>query len=98
MKLKSLILGSLVTGSLMLPAGAAFARVDWRDIRQDQARVDADNAQVREARRQLDFDLDHGARGYQIEQDHRAIQNALEDLRSDRELMRRDMADYDNFS
>ena len=82
----------------MLPAGVAFARVDWRDIRQDQTRLDDDNARLSEARRQLDFDLDHGARTYQIEEDHRAIREALEDLRRDRELMRQDRMDYENFS
>ena len=49
-------------------------------------------------RRQLDWDLDHEASSYQLDQDHRAIQNKLEDIRRNREILRRDMRGFDNFS
>jgi hypothetical protein len=98
MKLKNLILGGFVAGSLMLPAGAVSARTDWRDIRNDQARLESDDAQLTQARRQLEWDLEHRASAYQIERDHRAIQSALDDFQRDHELMRRDTADYENFS
>ena len=98
MKIKNLVLGSFVAGSLMLPAQAVFARVDWRDIRNDQARLASDDAELTQARRQLELDLERGARSFQIEQDHRAIQRALENFRRDHEVMRRDTMDYDNLS
>jgi hypothetical protein len=97
-KLRTIILGSLVAGSLALPTASALARVEWRDIRSDQARLLMDYDEVARARRQLDWDLDHGASGYQIQRDHTAIQNALEDVRRDRETLQRDMFDYENFS
>jgi hypothetical protein len=97
-RLKTILFGGLVAGSLALPMASALARVEWKDIRDDRAKLRMDYDEVARARRQLDWDLDHGASAYQIERDHRAIQNALEDVRRDREILQRDMIDYENFS
>jgi hypothetical protein len=97
-RLKTIFFGSLVAGSLALPAASVLARVEWRDIRDDRAKVEMSNQELARARRQLDWDLDHGASRFQIERDHRAIQNALEDVRRDREILQRDMIDYENYS
>ena len=97
-KLRSVVFGSLVAGSLIISAAPALARVDWRDIENDRTRLQQSYEELAQNRRQLDWDLDHGASSYRLDQDHRDIQNKLEDNRRNRENLRRDMRDFDDFS
>jgi len=97
-KLRSVVFGSLVAGSLIISAAPALARVDWRDIENDRTRLQQSYEELAQNRRQLDWDLDHGASSYRLDQDHKAIQNKLEDIRRNRENLRRDMRDFDDFS
>jgi len=97
-KLRTVIFGSLVTGSLMLSAAPAFARVEWRDIVNDRARLRMDNEELARNRNQLDWDLDHSASSYQLDRDHRAIRDSLDDINRDRETLQQDMRDFDEFS
>ena len=97
-KLRTVIFGSLVTGSLVVAAVPALARVEWRDIVNDRARLRMDNEELARNRRQLDWDLDNGARSYQLDRDHRAIRNNLDDINRDRETLQRDIRDFDEFS
>jgi hypothetical protein len=94
-KVRTIIFGSLVAGSLVATAAPALARVDWNDIVNDRTRLQTDSEELAQNRRQLDWDIDHGASSYQLDRDHRAIQNKLDDIRRDRETLRRDMSDYD---
>ena len=97
-KLRTVVFGSLVAGSLMVSVVPAIARVEWRDIMRDRERLRMDNEELARNRRQLDWDLDHGASSYQLDTDHRAIQNSLEDIRRDREILQRDMSDFEDYS
>ena len=97
-KLRTVVFGSLVAGSVMVSAVPAMARVEWRDIMRDRERLRMDTEEVARNRRQLDWDLDHGAGSYQLDTDHRAIQNSLEDIRRDREILQRDMSDFEDYS
>jgi hypothetical protein len=97
-KLRTIVFGSLVAGSLIASAGPALARVEWRDIVNDRARLRTDNDELAQNRRQLDWDLDHRASSYQLDRDHRAIEISLENIRRDREILRRDMTDFEDNS
>jgi hypothetical protein len=97
-KLRTVVFGSLIAGSLMVSAAPALARVEWRDIMRDRERLRMDNEELARNRRQLDWDLDHGASSYQLDRDHRAVQNSLEDIRRDREILQRDMSDFEDYS
>jgi len=97
-KLRTIVFGSLVAVSLVASAGPALARVEWRDIVNDRARLRTDNDELAQNRRQLDRDLDHRASSYQLDRDHRAIEISLENIRRDREILRRDMRDFEDNS
>jgi len=97
-KLKSIVFSSLIAGSLAIPATSAFARVEWRDISNDRAQLRTAQEELARNRQQLDFDFDHGASNYQLDRDHRAIQQSMEDVRRARETLRRDMTDYEEYS
>ena len=97
-KLKTIVFSSLVAGSLIIPATSALARVEWRDIQNDRARLRMSQEELARNRQQLDWDLDHGGTRYELDRDHRAIQNSMEDVRRDRQTLQRDMTDYENFS
>jgi len=97
-KLRTIVFGSLIAGSLIASAGPALGRVEWRDIVNDRARLRMDNDELAQNRRQLDWDLDHGASSYQLDRDHRAINNTLDTINRERETLRRDMSDFEDFS
>jgi len=97
-KLRTIIFGSVLAGSLALPAASALARVDWRDLENDRARLRTDYEELAQARRQREWDMYHHATGYQLRMDDQAIQNKLDDIRRDREILAQDRFDYDNFS
>jgi hypothetical protein len=97
-KLKTIVFGSLVAGSLIASAGPALARVEWRDIVNDRARLRMDYDELAQNRRQLDWDLDHEASRYQLDRDHQAIQDKLDDIRRNREALQRDTRDYEDLS
>ena len=97
-KLKTIVFGSLVAGSLIAAAGPALARVEWRDVINDRARLRMDYDELAQNRRQLDWDLDHGASRYQLDRDHQAIQDKLDDIRRNRETLQRDTRDYEDLS
>src|SRR5713101_5835172 len=96
-KLRTIVFGGLVAGSLIASAGPALARVEWRDIVNDRARLRMDNDELAQNRRQLDWDLDHGASSYRLDRDHQAIEYSLDKNRTDRETLRRDMRNYEDF-
>ena len=83
-RLKAIIFGSLVVGSLIASAAPALARVEWRDIENDRARLRMNNDELALNRRQLDLDLERRASPYQLDRDHRAIEKILEDRKSTR--------------
>ena len=93
-KMHGLIFGSLVLGSLAVSANSALAQYDWRWSERDyrwerRADLRRDYRELEEARRQLDFDLRHGASRWRIAQDEariREIEDAIRDGR--RELSR----------
>ena len=97
-KLRTLILGSFVTGSLIASAGPALARVEWRDIVNDREKLRMNYEELAQNRRQLDQDIDRGASSYQLDRDHRVIQDKLDDIRRSRETLRQDMDDFENYS
>ena len=97
-KLKTIVFGSLVAGSLIASAGPALARVEWRDVINDRARLRMDYDELAQNRRQLDWDLDHEASRYQLDRDHQAIQDKLDDIRRNREALQRDTRDYEDLS
>ena len=92
--LRAILLRSLVAGSLILSAGPALARVEWRDVESDRARLRMDYDELARNRRQLDLDLDRGASSYQLDRHHRAIEKNLDDIRRDREILRRTLREY----
>ncbi len=92
-RLRTVVFGGLVAGSLIMSAGSALAQADWRDVRHDQERLRMDNDELARRRNQLDFDLDHRASSYQIDGDYRAIENSLDTIHRDRETLRRDLRD-----
>ena len=97
-KLRTILLGSFVTGSLIASAGPALARVEWRDIVNDRAKLRMDYEELARNRRQLDQDIDLGASSYQLDRDHRVIEDKLADIRRNREILRRDMDDFEDYS
>ena len=72
-KLRTIVLGSFVAGSLIASAASALARVEWRDIVNDRTRLRMDYDELAQNRRQLDWDLDHEASSYQLDRDHQAV-------------------------
>ena len=93
-RLRNILFGSLVAGSLILSAGPALARVEWRDVESDRARLRTDYDELARNRRQLDLDLDRGASPYQLDRHHRAIEKNLDDIRRGREILRRTLREY----
>ena len=96
-KLKTIVLGTLVAGSLVAPAGPLLAREDWhgrhddrawtsirRDIGNDRRDLRQDYAELARARRQRAFDRWHHVGRRRLAWDHQHIQDLLNDIRNDR--------------
>ncbi len=93
-RLKTILFGTLVAGSLILSAGPAWARVEWRDVENDQARLRMSYDELARNRRQLDLALDRRASSYELDRYHRAIEKNLDDIRRDRDILRRTLREY----
>ena len=89
-KLKTIISGSLITGSLIMAAAPALAIDEWyrspreirRDILSNQDALRRQYDELAAARRQLDWDIEHGASRRRIADDRQRIQDALNDIAS----------------
>src|SRR5262245_7608147 len=79
-KIKNLLFGSLVLGSLVISANPAMARHEWRYEWERRADWRHDYRELDEARRQLNYDLRHGASRRRIAADEarvRALENRM---------------------
>ena len=94
-KINALIFGSVVLGSLVISSGPAMARDDWRWSERDhrwerRAELRSDHRALEAARRQLDYDIRHGASRRRIAQDRERIREIEAEIRADRrDLARR---------
>ena len=83
-RLRTIICGSLVVGSLIVSTGPTLARDDFRRTPRDRDRRDYYERDLERNRRQLDEDIRNRADPRKIERDKRAIQTDLDNLRRDR--------------
>jgi hypothetical protein len=85
---RTVVLGSLIAGSLMLSVGPAMARDYWHRSDHDwwsrRADVRQDHRELWEARRQLDYDATHHASRKTLARDQARIDSILNDIRNDR--------------
>ena len=102
-KFKTIVLGTLVAGSLVLSAGPVLARDDWhgryddhrwngvrRDTGNDRRDLRQDYADLARARRQRAFDRRHHAGRRRLGWEHRQIHDLLNDIHNDRRDIRRE--------
>jgi hypothetical protein len=92
-KQKKLIFTLIIGGCLILEAAPALARDYWhwsaREHRwQRRADLRSDHRDLVEARRQLDWDLQHHASRRKIAEDRARIRDLERDIREDRRAMR----------
>jgi len=88
-KLKSLVIGSLIAGSLAFSASSVSARDYWhwseREHRWDRrADLRSDYRDLAQARRQLEYDRAHHASRRVIARDLERIRDIENDIREDR--------------
>jgi hypothetical protein len=92
-RMKTAFFAAIVTGSLMLQAVPASARDYWhwaeREHRwEHRADIRSDQRDLAEARRQLDWDLEHHASRRKIAEDRARITDLERDIHVDRRAMR----------
>jgi DNA-binding FadR family transcriptional regulator len=93
-KLKSMVLGGVIAGSLIMSAGPAMARDYWHWSERGQrwsrrADLRSDYRDLAQARRQLEFDRAHHASRRRIAQDLARIRDIEADIRADRRELAR---------
>ena len=93
-KLKILVAGSLVAGTLALSAGSVYARDYWhwseRNHRWDRrADLRSDYRDLAQAKRQLEYDRTHHASRRTIAQDIERVRAIENDIREDRHAFNR---------
>jgi hypothetical protein len=93
-KLRTVVFGGLIAGSLMMSSAPAMARDYWHwrdnDHRWERrAEIRSEQRDLAQARRQLAYDRAHHASRRTIAQDEVRIRQIEQDLREDRRLSRR---------
>jgi hypothetical protein len=93
-KMTGLIFGSLVLGSLAVSSNSAMAQYDWRWSEREhrwerRADLRRDYRELEEARRQLEFDLRHGASRRRIADDEARIRDLEDNIRAERRELSR---------
>ena len=93
-KMTGLIFGSLILGSLAISTNSAMAQYDWRWSEREQrwerrADLRREFRELEEARRQLEFDLRHGASRRRIADDEARIREIEDAIRADRRELSR---------
>jgi hypothetical protein len=88
-KLKAIVFGSFLAGSLMMSVGPAMAQDYWRWSERDhrwtrRAALRSDYRDLERARWQLEYDLRHGASRRRIAEDRARIREIERDIRADR--------------
>ena len=88
-KIKKLVLGGLIAGTLMASAGPVLADSPWWWGRSNLARssrseLRSDYARLEAARARLEYDRRHNASRYRLAQDRAAIQAILDEIERDR--------------
>lgn len=89
MRMKTIVIGGLVAGSLMISAGQAMARDYWHWSNEEhewsrRADLRSDYRDLREARRQLEYDRSRGANWRRLAEDRRRIRQIEADIGADR--------------
>ena len=87
LKIRQIAFTGLIGGSLLISAVPAMARDywHWSDNRWERrAEIRSDWRDLREARRQLEYDLNHHASRRRIAQDQARIRDLERELREDR--------------
>lgn len=92
-KIQTLLFGTIVTGSLMLPAAPALARDYWhwaeREHRWERrADIRSDYRDLNEARRQLEWDRNHRGGWRRVADDEARVAQLERDIREDRRTFR----------
>jgi hypothetical protein len=93
-KINGLIFGSFILGSLAISTGPAMARDYWhwseREQRWDRrAELRSEYRDLEQARRQLEYDLRHGASRRRIARDEARIRDIELAIREDRRQLSR---------
>ena len=93
-KINGLIFGSFILGSLAISTGPAMARDYWhwseREQRWDRrAELRSEYRDLEQARRQLEYDLHHGASRRRIARDEARIRDIELVIREDRRQLSR---------
>jgi uncharacterized protein YlxW (UPF0749 family) len=91
-KLKAIVFGSLIAGSLMASAGPVMAHDYWHWSQHERrwarrADLRSDYRDLQEARRQLEYDRRHGASRRRIAEDEARIRDIERDIRLDRRYL-----------
>ena len=109
-KLNVLLVGGLVTGSLIGSAAPAHADWDWhrwwgherrdeirsdrREIQNDRKELRDDRGELRRDRRELRQDLRNGAGRGEIEQDRRELANDRAEFQRDQRELKQDQLEF----
>jgi hypothetical protein len=93
-KLKAIVLGSLIAGSLMASAGPVMAQDYWHWSEHEhrwarRANLRSDYRDLQQARWQLEYDRRHGASRRRIAEDEARIRDIERDIRLDRRYLSR---------
>ena len=87
-KMKKLVLGGLIAGTLMASAGPVLADSPWWGrpnlARSSRSELRSDYARLEAARARLEYDRRHNASRYRLAQDRAAIQAILNEIERDR--------------
>ncbi len=87
-KMKKLVLGGLIAGTLMASAGPVLADSPWwgrpNVARSSRSELRSDYARLEAARARLEYDRRHNASRYRLAQDRAAIQAILNEIERDR--------------
>jgi hypothetical protein len=88
-KKQTLLVAAILTGSLMLQAAPASARDYWHWVAHEhrwehRADIRGDRRDLAEARRQLDWDVQHRAGRRKIAEDRARIADLERDIHEDR--------------
>ncbi|HEX2932319.1 MAG TPA: hypothetical protein VHV54_21505 [Candidatus Binatia bacterium] len=89
-KISLLIFGSLILGSL-IPSSPALARHEWRwsNYQEDRWDLRRNYRDLEDARRQLQYDLRHGASRRRIAYDEARIREIEDSIRAERRELSR---------
>jgi hypothetical protein len=96
-RLKTMLLGTFVAGSLIIsgvPAHAQELGQDRRELKNDRGEIRDDKKELRQDRRELKKDLRQGASPGEIQNDRQELRNDRNELRRDQNELKQDRKEF----